>query len=437
MDKKMKKDDYWKSMLAENKHNNSEILQVTNNNKMCTAPFNSLYVGQHNLVSHCCGSRYPIGYTNEQTLSEIMDGEKSIDTRRHLLKGEYPNHCESCDHFEQRSGKIHPVRDFFKKYKYHRYNVKTNGEIKKHDIKFLDLLFSNKCNFACMGCSPELSSTIADNYMDAYEIFSHGKFGNGELTKENWESSPDHIIDFVIKHKDTIKKIHLNGGEPWMQVGVHKLLDKMLEHGLHKKIELWTHTNGSIRNYKGVNILEDYLKHWGEKVSVSLSHDMYYEKGEYVRYGLKTKKWENTLQRLLDINANVSISCAYSIFNATNLQDLYNYYRKTLGFNGYLSMGMWIDPKPFSAPMLQSDPILMTKARKELKAIRIIKSQNDDTYCRWDINRLLAFLNTKWSNDEIQAHKKTFPIAIDKFDKLRNTDFLQTFPELKNLYYLN
>ena len=100
-------------------------------------------------------------------------------------------------------------------------------------------------------------------------------------------------------------------------------------------------------------------------------------------------------------------------------------------------MGMWIDPKPFSAPMLQSDPILMTKARKELKAIRIIKSQNDDTYCRWDINRLLAFLNTKWSNDEIQAHKKTFPIAIDKFDKLRNTDFLQTFPELKNLYYLN
>ena len=153
-----------------------------------------------------------------------------------------------------------------------------------------------------MGCTPELSSTIAEKYMDAYDTV----LDRGNRSTVFWENDHNDIINYMLEHQDTIHKIHLNGGEPLMQVGVHKLLEAMLEHGLHKKIKIWTHTNGSIRKYKGKDIIKDYLSNWGDLCDVQLSHDLHYERGEYVRYGLITKKWEDTLYRLMDCDVNLT-----------------------------------------------------------------------------------------------------------------------------------
>ena len=62
---------------------------------------------------------------------------------------------------------------------------------------------------------------------------------------------------------------------------------------------------------------------------------------------------------------------------------------------------------------------------------------NSDEGMCWNLDSMKALLNSKWSNDDNKKHKKNFRVAIDAFDKSRNTDFLTTFPELKNLYYLN
>jgi len=434
----MKKTEYWESIKSHRRLEVGEILETKVGNKMCTAPFNSLYIGQYNRVAHCCVSNDAIGHTNQNKIHEIMDGEYSKNIRKQMLQQKYhEKHCYNCLKFEQSSGKQHPVRNFFKDYPFHRANVKTNGTIKKHEIQFVDLLFSNKCNFACMGCTPELSSTIADNYMDAYKSINsspmYDNYTKGGII--NWENNNDDVINFIIEHQDTIKRIHLNGGEPWMQVGVHKLLDKMLEHGLNEKIRLWTHTNGSIRKYKGVNILDDYLKHWGKNCDINLSHDLHYEKGEYVRYGMKTKKWESTLRRIQETEANVSINSSYCIFSALHIVDLYKYYRETINFQGPLGMNMWVGPQPFSAPIAQIDPNIKKQAKLQLKMLADLIEHDDN--CSWNISALKGFLNTPWDEEEQQKAQVKFRNGIDAFDKARNTNFLQTFPELAGLYYLN
>tara|TARA_B100000424_G_scaffold123438_1_gene93588 strand:+ start:6978 stop:8360 length:1383 start_codon:yes stop_codon:yes gene_type:complete len=408
-------------------------LEVKHSNKMCTAPFNSLYIGQHNRVSHCCASRYPIGDSSKNSLTEIMHGKESINIRKDMLNHLYHKHCDSCNFYEQQTKNIHPIRSFWKQYKFPRANVRTNGTMKKDQIRFLDLLFSNKCNFACMGCTPELSSTIAEKYMDAYDTVLDG----GARNTQFWENDHDDVINYMIKHQDTIHKIHLNGGEPLMQVGVHKLLEAMLEHGLHKKIKIWTHTNGSIRKYKGKDIIKDYLSNWGELCDVQLSHDLHYERGEYVRYGLVTKKWEDTLYRLMDCNVNLTIANSYCIFNVLHLESLYDYYRNTLKTDHRIKMSMqeWTSPRVFSAPMAQFDTVIFQNANRQIKKMK--HYMNSDEGMCWNLDSMKALLNSKWSDDDNKKHKKTFKIAIDAFDKSRNTDFLTTFPELKNLYYLN
>ena len=59
----------------------------------------------------------------------------------------------------------------------------------------------------------------------------------------------------TVKHKNTIKSIHLNGGEPLMQEGFYDLLEQLIKHNA-TNIGIWSHTNGSITTYKKKDILQ-------------------------------------------------------------------------------------------------------------------------------------------------------------------------------------
>ena len=98
-------------------------------------------------------------------------------------------------------------------------------------------------------------------------------------------------------------------------------------------------------------------------------------------------------------------------------------------------MQEWVSPRVFSARMAQFDPYILDKANYEIK--KMSRHKNNDEKIRWNLKSMKALLNSKWSDDDDIKDKKTFRVAIDAFDKSRNTDFLTTFPELKNLYYLN
>ena len=50
----------------------------------------------------------------------------------------------------------------------------------------------------------------------------------------------------------------------------------------------------------------------------------------------------------------------------------------------------------------------------------------------WNINENRKFLKIKW--DDIEDQKTRFVKSISKFDQLRGTNFVETFPELRCLY---
>lgn len=398
--------------------------------KFCAAPFTSFYIGQSGRVSTCCVSADSLGNVNENELEDIFNNETFKKIRSSFLKNQFPYECRNCENIEKSTKQISSVREDMNDFA--RYNIKKvikltkdDGTLTEQHPVWLDLLWSNKCNFACMGCTGDLSSTISKKYNSAYSIVHdnhHRVFANHQ-----WDNDRDKKIDYILKHKDSIKLLHLNGGEPFIQEGIHELLDVLLKNNLQKKIRIWSHTNGSITTYKGIDIVEDYLKHWGDNCHITMSHDCHGDKGEYIRYGLKQKKWLSTFNRLKEQNIKINIQSCYSVFNALSLVELYQWYQENT-FGVDLKIYPWQDPFPFTAKFLQIDKQLLHMANEEIALLKNYRN------IKWNLDELYSFLNSDTSDKDFSRGKKLFQRSIKQFDILRKTDFLKTFPELINLY---
>ena len=398
----------------------------------CAAPFTSLYEGQNGRVSTCCATLNPIGYSSSiASLEDIVNSDEAKSIRKDFLNNQFPAQCDSCKKFEDLTGKISSVRSQVNKFagnKVHRAvkNTKADGTMISQVPVWLDLLWSNKCNFACMGCNSTLSSTIAQKYNSAYETTNGLSLGS--MPTESWQNSNDNKIDYILKHSDTIDRIHLNGGEPFMQEGVYELLEVLLKHNLHKKIKIWAHTNGSITTYKGVDIVDKYLKHWRADCNIIMSHDGHGERGEYVRFGLKQKKWLETYNRLYDTGIKVDIQTCYNVFNAVTLEQVYDWYLQNLNIKDNISINVWNGPDAFTANFLQINGDLLNQANYQLDQIE------NKLISGWDIQSLRSFLNAPV--EDLIQRQKNFKAGILEFDRLRGTDFAKTFPELKCLLEL-
>lgn len=410
---------------------NSDPIKKYGSN-FCSAPFTSLYEGQFNRISTCCATLSPIGYNNNITpFEEIVNSEEAKSIRKDFLNNKFPAQCDSCVKMESATGNIDPTRALENKFgreQIHNAVKHTlkDGTMTKQFPTWLDLLWTNKCNFACMGCNSTLSSTIGQKYNSAYEIVNG--LAPGSMPTEEWQNHNDKKIDYILKHQDTIERIHLNGGEPFMQEGVYELLEVLLKNNLHKKIKIWAHTNGSITTYKGVDIIDKYLKHWQADCNIIMSHDCHGPRGEYIRFGLKQKKWLETYNRLYDTGIQIDVQTCYSVFNAVVLEELYHWYLENLNVKNNISINAWQGPESFVASFLQVDSNLLNQANKQLDNLKKEKYQG------WDIGNLKGFLNAPIKN--IESRSKNFVNGITEFDRLRKTDFANTFPELTGLLKL-
>jgi len=398
----------------------------------CAAPFTSLYEGQFNRISTCCATLNPIGVNNSVTsFEDIVNSDEAKSIRKDFLNNQFPKQCNSCAKIESMTGRISDVRKQVNRFGSKQVhaavkNTLPDGTMVKQTPAWLDLLWTNKCNFACMGCNSTLSSTIAQNYNSAYEIVNGLNIGS--MPTEEWQNHNDNKIDYILKHQDTIDRIHLNGGEPFMQEGVYELLEVLLKHKLHKKIKIWAHTNGSVTTYKGINIIDQYLKHWRADCSIDMSHDCHGERGEYIRFGLKQKKWLENYKRFKETGVQIHVQTCYSVFNAVVLEELYHWYLENLDVNKNVSINPWQDPLPFVASFLQVDKELLAKANAQLDQLQKQKYQG------WNVDMLKSFLNSP--AEDLPERSKNFIAGIHKFDNLRKTNFAKTFPELKCLLEL-
>jgi organic radical activating enzyme len=404
--------------------------------KFCAAPFTSVYEGQHGKISVCCQQTgHPIGDLATDNYTSAVNSEKAKKMRVLFLKNQWPDECESC-YSQEKKGIASGIRMFMNEKGMDTIdevvdNMDEDGTIKDQKPTWLDLMWTNKCNFGCLGCTPDLSSTIATNFKEEFAVLQDQHItkyfpeANGE-----WNNPTSQKIDYILKHADTIKTLHINGGEPFMSEGFFDLLDELIKRKLTKKIKIWTHTNGSIvKTFRGKDLIHDYLVHWGDNAKITMSIDGLGSKGNYIRYGFVQEKWEDTFEKIADAKIKINTKTCANIFNSLHLTEI--------------GERLFEINQKYNVNIIYGELAYWWDNTTRISNVNVSKATQQA--CKQQLEQIInaRFIPEGWKSDAesvLQLVKKDTPYkskvnalleGIECLDKKRKITFQDTFPELQ------
>ena len=372
----------------------------------------------------CCSSdyTYPVGNTRENSISEIINNPTMCDIRKKMMANEKIPHCEFCyrhDEAGHYSFRKWVNRDFGKYYKEAMENTNEDGSLNKFKMRYLDIRFSNICNFACRMCGSEFSSTWAQEdrkFVPDRQIFIHA-------------SKDDKLLNEVIDHIDHLEMMYFGGGEPLLMEEHYVLLEEVIRRG-RTDIMLRYNSNCSSFNFKDKDIFLLWDKF--ENVEMSASVDHYGERAEYLRHGTDWAVVETNLLKLRSKpNIKFGINTVLSFFNYLTLADFYEYMKNLGLYNAvdyYHSLTKTSNPSWFNAQNLPKD-LKAIGTRKNEKFYDLIDHEN---YFSKQILR--EAIDYTISEDRWDTIKDELRYNVQTIDERRGDDFLKTFPELKSMY---
>jgi organic radical activating enzyme len=363
--------------------------------------------------------------------------------RKMMLEGQRPSECDYCWRVEDNdpeafSDRIHKTTD-----KWARDSIQEiisspwDADIAP---SYLEVSFSNVCNFKCSYCSPNISS----QWMEEIERYgpypTSTRFNNLEWFKSQGQ--------MPIPHKDhnpyveafwkwfpdiysSLMHFRITGGEPLLSKDTFKVLDYINDNP-SAKLNLSVNSNlcppdsifdAFIQRIKTINV---------EQFTLYTSCEAYGAQAEYIRHGLNYNQWLANLKRVLDEvpNSKVSVMSTYNFLSVFSydkfLQDIkqlkadYSNERVTLDIP-YLRhpahQTIFIAPQIVEHYMAKQlsmfdSGFTATETGKFTRTYNLIKDAKID-----DIN-----------------NQKDFVLFVNEHDKRRGTDFLKTFPEMNKLF---
>ena len=386
--------------------------EYSTNKQFCPIPWTSVYIWPGGKVESCCHSSNELGNIQNSTIDEILNSPKVIKIKSDMLNGISPDGCKKCypstssynneDFNYAATPRAHFLKDFdsFDKTLY----VDPNN----FEYRYADLRFRNTCNFACVYCGPQCSSSWASELGEVYKIS---------------DEKINHTYDYFLKNLQHMKILYLAGGEPLLIKENLVLLEELYK--VNPDCNIKVNTNLSM--IKNNQIFDQVIKFkncdW--RVSAEDSH----EKFEYMRYG---GKWETFYENLLLLKSITNRVTFSGVYTALNAKSIFNFVKliEGIGFkkqdfdacfvNGghYIDTGMSVDVRLLPDEYLSD---VITIIESEFSGIE-----------RYD-NNLQFILECLKNNIPNKDPKKLFDY-LQVLDQRRNLDSRKVFPDIYEYY---
>ena len=275
------------------------------NQYFCILPWIHIHVSQNGRVSPCCNNNRYLGNVQEQSIKDIWNGKQFKDLREQFKNDIPDKRCNHCYNIEK-SGKESLRQISNKKYAKDLKRVEENNP----QPIYLDIRFSNICNFKCKTCWHGNSSAW-------YEEGSKRNASNERIIKA-FTNSFDELFEYL----DDVEEIYFAGGEPLIMEEHYQILAELEKRELFD-IELRYNTNFSNLNFKEQNILEIWKKF--KNVHVSASIDAAFSLGEEIREGFKWEQFIENRKQMLKICPEIyfEITPTISSLNLNQIPELH------------------------------------------------------------------------------------------------------------------
>jgi pyruvate-formate lyase-activating enzyme len=427
----------------------------------CTAKWLQTTLYLQNGYNHSCHHPAPHKIPVEEVLENpaALHNSKFKKSQRELmLAGKRPDECDYCWNIED-LGKDYFSDRHYKSADYWAWDrFDEIASSNPHDNtypSYLEVSFSNACNFKCVYCSPEISSKWLE------EIQQYGSFNTsqgqhdlgwlkqtGRFPYKHSEDNP-YVNAFWQWFPDAIshlKIFRITGGEPLMSKDVWRVFEYLKEHP-QPDMELAINSNMCVDEKlidKFIAGLDD-LRKSVKRVKVYTSLESTGEQAEYARHGLNYELWLKNVRRILDTGTDIAIMTTINILSLPTFNNfidvvmqLRNEYNVDLAYNRItLSVNYLRWPPYLSVKIL--DSASRNKFAKEIQshAEKYLADHSQYKYSilyleEWD--QIQRFCDYLVQDEDVTINKQDFKKFIVEVDRRRNTDFVRTFPEFK-IYY--
>lgn len=245
----------------------------------CILPFVHLYSSTNGELRPCCISESFDDKPNiREGIESAFNSKEMKNLRKDMMNGVRNKVCDVC--YKQEDLSLESSRDRFNKgLEFKQYEMPEVGEdfSVPSDFQYIDIRFSNLCNFKCIMCTHEFSSQW-------YEDMGFSLYDPSEYQRNNTKiiNISDNILDELIPHLSKLKRIYFAGGEPLIMKENYNLLSFLIKNN-PSDISLHYNTNLSTLSYQG----KSYMKLWEKfkRVHLAISCDGIGKVGEYQRVG--------------------------------------------------------------------------------------------------------------------------------------------------------
>ena len=392
--------------------------------------------------------------------SQLHNTPQKKQERKQMLEGEKPSGCQYCwniecmgkDYISDRHIKTASI-----------YTPKRIEEIKSNpwdyniNPEYIEINFSNECNFKCGYCHPKFSSRYYN------EIKKEGPYTDVSAHRndidwfELYEEETNPYVEAWWKWWPEVSKtlniLRVTGGEPLMHKSTWRLFDE-LEANPKPHIQIEVNSNMGVKEslvHKLVERVKELkAKNCIRSFKLYTSIDTWGPKAEYTRRGLDIELWEKNLDYYLtELGYPVTFMITFNLFAVTSFDLLLNkilewrkkYTRSNAGVqwqNIRFDTPYLKEPIQFDMNILPKDQFVPYMTRH----LQFIGDNVDDNdrhkfslleYERF--RRVVDYMRTTTYDDKkLAIGHKTFYNWFTQYDKRSGSSIVKTFPELKEFY---
>ena len=400
--------------------------------KICPLVYTGIATDPSGGVRPCCVFDQRYNYRGK--IATYKDSKIWKEVEKDFLDGKYHpgcHHCERQDGVNSSSKRTREIQNYKAKYKRDTLDVE---HMKSIGYDLIDLRLSNKCNLKCVSCNPKSSSLIFDETKNNYEntanhykdIYNIAK--NRDLTNPYNDENIEDLMNCISKDS----RLYFTGGEPSVVKGVLKILQRLIDEGLNKDVDIEFNSNFQTTNPKFI----DLLSHFPRGLMMP-SLDGIGTRAEYIRFPSDWKRISDNMKYFnekcptwrFDIAPTISV---LSIFYLDELLDFCYHNNYFINFTNMLFgpdyLNIAILPDKYKQIAMQK----LEHAQDKYKQLAIQKRGATDP--EGNIRGLDNLRNYLYSADTDLERLKACKLNLERLDKVRGNSYTKSLPILKEIF---
>jgi hypothetical protein len=435
----------------------------------CLAKWTQVTMHLHNGLTHSCHHPAP----HKIPLSELSRNSTALhntkekkEARKKMLNNERPKECNYCwdveDNSDMLSDRVFKSEEPWSQQYFDE--IKNLSWRENYNPKYVEVSFSNTCNFKCSYCGPMFSSKWMEEVERYGKYPTSTEFGEldwikheGKMPYKHSEHNP-YVEAFWDWWPDLYKDLHtfrITGGEPLLSKDTWNVLDYIIKHpSPNTKLNLSINSNLGIPNnlidrlIEKLQIITD--KDLVNEMIIYTSLDGWGEQAEYIRHGLEFNSFWDNVNKILEKVPKVSI-VFMTTYNALSVFSYRTFLKNVLELrkNHKNPSRYWLTTSAVDASYLRYPPHQTVKIlepehkelilkQAEYVLYNSVENYDDDNmgFNDVEIQKIKRIYDWSLSEDEnLNQNRIDFVKFVDEHDLRRGTNFIKTFPEMEDFYH--